>query len=317
MGSLTLIHFVAVLGVHRHSLAYKTAYNSTSELSYLIWIGRLLFLEYALPLHAYTTLPYPWPARHSYPSQAERLEAIRTKYLLRGSLGPFGEILERRAYGHSIVKKEGHPGTLTWAADGQSFTLGNNQKVQLIDFCKVYSTAIANVIARTDEMMLSWKPAIDLATIRDDLTCRTPRWSFLNHIDNDLTFAYKALSRQAWTSSFSGAPFAKAGYWLPATCVAYLQAGTQLSNEIFAAIHLAAGLPARGTEITSIRLRNTPLAIRHVFIREGRMLLVISYNKSRASNNHAFYIVRYLPQNLAISIFKYLVYIRPVCQKNN
>jgi hypothetical protein len=92
MASSALIHFTNVLGIRRHSLAYKTAYNSTSQLSSLIWIGRLLFLEYALPLHAYTTLLIPWPARSSYESQEERLEAIRTKYLLRGSLGPFGEV---------------------------------------------------------------------------------------------------------------------------------------------------------------------------------------------------------------------------------
>jgi hypothetical protein len=94
MASLILLHFTAVLGIHRYSLAYRPAYNSTPGLARLMWIGRLLFLEYALPLRAYTTLPIPWPARHTYLSQIDRLEAIRTKYLLRGSQGPFGEIVE-------------------------------------------------------------------------------------------------------------------------------------------------------------------------------------------------------------------------------
>ena len=34
--SLVLIHFIAVQGIHRHSLAYKSAYNSTSGFSRLI-----------------------------------------------------------------------------------------------------------------------------------------------------------------------------------------------------------------------------------------------------------------------------------------
>lgn len=84
--SSILIHFTAVLGIHPHSLAYRSAYNSTSGFARLMWIGRLLFLEYALPLHAYATLPFPWPARHTFSPQFERLEAIRTKYLLRVSL---------------------------------------------------------------------------------------------------------------------------------------------------------------------------------------------------------------------------------------
>jgi hypothetical protein len=49
-------------------------------------------------VHAYTTLALPWPARDAYPSQIDRFEAIRTKYLLRGSLCPLGELIELRAF---------------------------------------------------------------------------------------------------------------------------------------------------------------------------------------------------------------------------
>ncbi|KAH7327563.1 hypothetical protein BKA65DRAFT_435308 [Rhexocercosporidium sp. MPI-PUGE-AT-0058] len=80
---LVLVHFTSILGIHRRALAYKSAYSYTPILSALIWIGRLLFLEYALPLHAYSTLAWPWPARDSYADQTERLEQIRVKYLLR------------------------------------------------------------------------------------------------------------------------------------------------------------------------------------------------------------------------------------------
>lgn len=76
MTSSVLVHFTAVLSIHRHSLAYRSTYNSTSGFASLIWIGQLLFLEYALPLYTYTTLPISWPARNTYLSQRERLEAI-------------------------------------------------------------------------------------------------------------------------------------------------------------------------------------------------------------------------------------------------
>jgi len=107
MTALVLVYFIAVRGIHRQLLAYKLAYNYMLDLSKLIWIGRLLFLEYALPLLTYETLVYPWPLRDTYPNQAGPLEEIWTKYLLRGAFSPMSEILELRAFGRSIVKKEG------------------------------------------------------------------------------------------------------------------------------------------------------------------------------------------------------------------
>ncbi|KAH8656364.1 hypothetical protein BGZ61DRAFT_303252, partial [Ilyonectria robusta] len=65
------------------------------------------------------------------------------------------------------------------------------------------------------------------------------------------------------------------------------------------------------SEITSIRYINTKLAIRNVFFHGGQMIIIISYNKARASNNYAFYIVRYLPPSLSLSFLKYLAIIRP------
>jgi hypothetical protein len=42
------------------------------------------------------------------------------------------------------------------------------------------------------------------------------------------------------------------------------------------------------------------------------VIIIINYNKARASNNYAFYIVQYLPKELSRSILKYLAIIRPV-----
>lgn len=88
--------------------------------------------------------------------------------------------------------------------------------------------------------------------------------------------------------------------------------GAELSAKGFSAFHIMAGLPDRGTETTSIRFRNTKLASRNVFIRDGQVIIivVISYTKARASTNHAFYIVRCLP-DVGVSVLLYLAYIRP------
>ena len=68
MTSSTIIHFAGVLGIQPSSLAYRNAYDYTPDLAALVWVGRLLFLEYSLPRFSYDTLVYRWPCRTTYPS---------------------------------------------------------------------------------------------------------------------------------------------------------------------------------------------------------------------------------------------------------
>jgi hypothetical protein len=234
MSSSVLIHFVGVLGIHIGSLVYKSAYNSTSTLSALIWLGRLFFLEYALLLYPYTTLPCPWPSRKTYPNQADRLEEIRTKDFFRGGLGPFAEIMELKAFAKSIIKREGAPLNLSWAADDHSFVLWSDKIVFLKGFCTTYHQSIIRVQHQVNELMLGWKPEIDLTQLQDDLACPTPGWSFLERPSNHLNFAYKSLSRLAWSASFCGKPFEKNSQWLPEACSTYLESSIKLARDIFA-----------------------------------------------------------------------------------
>ncbi|EXK78037.1 hypothetical protein FOQG_17267 [Fusarium oxysporum f. sp. raphani 54005] len=312
MSSSTIIHFTAVMGIRQQSLAFHSAHNCTSELAGLIWIGRLLFLEYALPVYSYSTLVYEWPRRDHYPSQPDRLDAIRKKYLIRGCYTPLGEIIELKAFARSIVKREGIPGNLSWDPDGKSFIIGHNIKFKLSEFCATHCKAINLVGERTDEMMLGLEVDINTDEIQDDLTCRKAGWSFIQDPKNKLADTWEQLRDTLRSSSFRGKPFIKGTDWQVDTCIAYLNAGIDLSKLTFAASHLSGGLPGRGTEITTVRYINTTPAIRNVFFRRGQMIIIISYNKARASNNYAFYIVRYLPRELSESLLRYLAIIRPV-----
>ncbi|EGU73455.1 hypothetical protein FOXB_16035 [Fusarium oxysporum f. sp. conglutinans Fo5176] len=288
MSASTIIHYTAVLGIQGPSLTFHPAHGSTPKLAALMWIGRLLFLEYAVPVYAYNTLDLAWPCRTAYPSQPDRISSIRCKYLLRGCYIPFGELIELKAFAKSIVKREGVPGNLTWAPDGRSFTIGDDKKVLLSEFCETHHKAVATVQEQVDEMLLGWQPDIDVSTIRDDLTLQK--------------------------SSFRGTPFTNSGHWNMETCHKYLDAGVELNKSAFAAVHFKASLPGRGTEVTSIRHLNSRLSIRNVFFYDGRMIIIISYNKARASNNYAFYIVRYIPVDLSLSLLKYLAVVRPVSE---
>lgn len=182
--------------------------------------------------------------------------------MLRGYYSPLGEILERRAFAKGIVKREGLPSNLAWAPDGRPFTIGNGKQVRLTEFCTMHHDAVVQVINGLNEMLLGWRPTVDLSKIRDDLNCRTPGWSFLDLQENGFVGSYKALARRAWTSSFRRNPLAGNGHWLRGSCQSYLEAGLKLATKIFVAFHVASSLPGRGSEVTAALLRNTRLVLR-------------------------------------------------------
>lgn len=220
-------------------------------------------------------------------------------------------MIEMKAMGRHILNREGVPGNLMWAEDGRSFTIGDDKVVALSDFCGIYQLSIQQLQGQLDELMLGWKPQVDLSLVADDFTCRQPGWCFLDKPGNGLHQAYKSMVRRAWTSSFRGQHFAKGGRWLPGACQSYLEAGIQSTILAYNAVHITSSLPARGTEMNSIRLVNTRLAMRNVFVREGKIMIAISYNKSRASNNHSFHVIRFLRPDVASAILLYVAYIRP------
>jgi hypothetical protein len=70
MNYSAIMHFSRVLGIHLTELCFRKPYNYTPFISALLWVGRLVILEYALPLRLYNLLKVPWPERTAYADQA-------------------------------------------------------------------------------------------------------------------------------------------------------------------------------------------------------------------------------------------------------
>jgi hypothetical protein len=128
MESCAIVHFSGVLGIHPRELMYRRAYDYTPYLSVLIWLSRLMILEYSLPLRSYLHLPMVWPDRTAYSDQARRLrDDMRPRYLQRGSLAPVGYLIERLQHGRAIARREGPKTNIAWSLDSQLLTIGNDQ----------------------------------------------------------------------------------------------------------------------------------------------------------------------------------------------
>jgi hypothetical protein len=183
-----------VLGIHPHELAFRSAYHYIPYLSALIWVGRLMLLEYSLPLRAYQYLTYPWPDRSHYPDQVQQLQQIRTKYLFRGSMAPIGYFVERLRYGRAITRHEGPPTNISWSLDGQILSIADG-KISISEFRSVIHTTIIRVRQLIHNLLLDWQPQLELESYRDNLVNRQPGYSFLNHPDNGLQDSFWVLNR--------------------------------------------------------------------------------------------------------------------------
>ena len=306
-GSLPLVHFVGVLGVHSYSLVYRTAYAFTSTISGLIWICRLLMLEYSLPLREY--LDVCWPGRDSYEDQLARLHFVRRKFLCRGGFHPTAYLIEALAYGRRIARKEGCRSNISWSSDKEVLTL-YNQRITMSAFRQMIWSSIQDCQGGLTKAMLDWVPATtDLLAIRDNMTENQPGWSFVKDPENHLQHSFRHLQRRA----FAPEHLAAKGRWSLPRCQAYLSRVEELKKQLLVYIHLTRGLPGRGTEVTTIKWCNTRQTMRNIFVCHGQLMVVIEYNKNRASTNNSFYVARILPSLVSQILFQYLAYVRPFC----
>ncbi|KJK73483.1 hypothetical protein H634G_11276 [Metarhizium anisopliae BRIP 53293] len=115
--SMILHFFSGILGFSKSLDAFLPARSFTSHLSALIYIQRLLFLEYALPLRAYPSLGIK---RRPRTQQLDRLNPIRKSYMVIGSESSFEEFFTLRSYGRVMARSDTPSFLLRWSEDGQT-----------------------------------------------------------------------------------------------------------------------------------------------------------------------------------------------------
>ena len=98
-----LIYYSGILGFGRKGETFKNAKAFAPTLSQLLYIQRLLFLEYALPRKTYNFLGIK---RRSRDQQLAQLNTIRLHYMMVEQMFPFGELQSLRDYGRSIARAD-------------------------------------------------------------------------------------------------------------------------------------------------------------------------------------------------------------------
>jgi hypothetical protein len=109
------MHFLAVIGIDARAERLRHSFVYTPYLAGVLWVSRLLMLEYALPLRA-------WPvsrvvAREDVASVRARVREVREKRLCERSFSPTSFILRQLAYGKVLNRTYTAQSNIHWSKD--------------------------------------------------------------------------------------------------------------------------------------------------------------------------------------------------------
>ncbi|GKU09475.1 unnamed protein product, partial [Fusarium langsethiae] len=303
-GSALLVYFSGILGFSSDCRRFQLAREYCPNLSGLIWVQRLLFLEYALPLRSYLTIGLQ--QRPQFPTQ--RLNEVRQKYMVQGSLSPLAELHNLRNFGQKVAKTEPPPFLLRWSDDGKVVSYGSDFSLSMEEFRGLADHFIARAEDLCDELMFGFKPNLNVSKIKDDFTNSRPGFSFVSHPDNNFDTIYQDLLVQVCTTR--GARLARNGRWSFQAVTSYLQKVTALEENISGGLLAACGQSPRIRELLSLAVENSPCAVRGIFVWNGSVAYALRHHKAKRSTNQEFHVVRFLPARLSVVVVKHLVCIR-------
>ncbi|KAJ3453401.1 hypothetical protein MRS44_017648 [Fusarium solani] len=302
-----LIYFSGILGFSSSpDSVFLPARSYTSNLSAMIYILRLVFLEYALPLRPYHALALQ---RRPRVGQLDRLQPIRRQYMVMESESPLEELLSLRNFGYVMSRTDAPPHFLRWSDEGQVVSMGDEISISMGRFRRLPEHFIKEAAKLCDEMMFSWDPAIDLSNIKDDMTNNKEGFSFVLHPANKLDEAYLRLCNRASRAHRSGL-VRGAGWDWEAVCL-YFKKEEALLCALLGGMFCSGGQLPRCTEVLSLLCSNGELHPRSIYVYDRSMLYITRHHKAKRTTNREFIVARFLPAQLGHILYKYLVYVRP------
>ena len=304
--STLLVYFSGVLGFSAEPTGFLPARAYTSYLAALIYVQRLLFLEYALPARGYPVLGI---ARRPRTGQVAQLQDIREKYMVLGSQSAFEELFSLLYYGRAVAGSDTPPFLLRWSDDGQSVSHGDSVTISIGQFRRLSEVLLEEASRLCAELMYGWNPPLDLTRVKDNMADTAHGFSFVTHPQNGLADAYTELSFRACTDQAT--PLSRNGRWDHKAVFAYLKKAEAFCEPSGGLLLTTGGGPPRSTELLDIRVRNHGSAERGFYIYNGSMFYLTRSHKAKRSTNREFIVARFLPIQVGHIIYKYLVYIRP------
>jgi hypothetical protein len=167
-------------------------------------------------------------------------------------------------------------------------------------------------------------PTFELRQLKDDPTKDAKGWSFLEDPRNKgiLPDGRRWMLDRVLETDWLRAEFVEVRkkdskvVWKTAAVKQYVSKINCFLERLLLVVHLTAGQPARGTEILSLRYRNTVHGHhRSIFIEDGLVSTVTAYHKGYNIVGSTKIIHRYLPKEVSELVVYYLWFILPFWRK--
>lgn len=235
---------------------------------------------------------------------------------------PMDWILDTRTYGMRIRFTTPGGGNIDWQEDCIIYRRLRFSMGQLSDLLHTVVQEARGLLAPLAMVEEDGWPTIPWGQLQDDHSDELVGYSFLADDRNaswvqqghDWVFSrirHRPKARQQWIQAAAGGqnPFrAKA-------VRTYSQQAEQFRAKLFVLMHMVAGQPAWGTEILSIRIRNTANGgIRNIFLHDGMACFVTAYHKNYRHSGQTKIIHCYLPREVGELLVWYLWLVLPFWQ---
>ncbi|KZL78863.1 hypothetical protein CI238_13008 [Colletotrichum incanum] len=301
-----LVYFSGILGFTKDFHSFQPPRNYTSHLAALIYIQRLLFLEYAVPKRGYVKMGIPERNRRG---GLARLQNVRHRFTVYGAESPFEEMFALLCSGRKIAAKSNPPIILHWSDDEEMVSVSDACSITMDDFKSVPRDLIVKADQICRELLYHLPPIEDLERIQDDFAKTDTGFSFIHHPANRLSKEYLRLCSRACAGTETR--LASNGKWRHALVQRYM-AKERLFLEHFAVLmHITGGGQPRSSDLLHLRCENTGAVERGIHMHKGSVVYLTRSHKAKRSTNLEFYVARFLPQTVGQLLFRYLVYIRP------
>ncbi|KAH7200703.1 hypothetical protein BKA60DRAFT_469783 [Fusarium oxysporum] len=168
---------------------------------------------------------------------------------------------------------------------------------------------IKEVNSLCNSLMFGLEPDIDLSQIKDDMTNNDNGYSFVTDPKNKLTSAYLDLLTRACTARHGC--LSRGNRWNWSEVDRYCKKEEDFRELLGPAMSLTGGQQPRWPELSSLWVENDELGPRGLYVHKGYFIYVVRHHKAKRSTNREFVVVRFLPAELALAVFKYCTYICP------
>jgi superfamily II DNA helicase RecQ len=302
-----LWHFIAVLGIDGESGQLRPAHLFTYVLAGMVYVGRALLAEYAIPAKE----------RLGMIDLEQRFAKVRSQWLCKATYSPMGYTLSLLLYGKKIARETGSRLMVSWSKRGDlMYFMGKPVLMQSI------RDMINEMVKDAEDLLwdkLMFKEGDDvrfhvpLGAIDDDLSHTQRGRSFVHA--NGLAGKEVEMLQDIVGGTRRADLLRSDGEWEWRAIQAYLKVVRQFEELLVVLTQTTWGGPARGDEIGGLRLINGINRDRNVFIVDGEVVLVTQYHKSLAHFDSPKVIPRFLPYRVGQLLVMYITYIRPLTDR--